>query len=63
MGEGEGEELHEALERLADDGEMLAREATATMGRAMCPPPSAIRRFVARGALRQDDVTAFNGSP
>ena len=39
---------------------MLAREATATMGYAMCPPPSAIRRFVAPGAFPWDAMSAFS---
>lgn len=50
MREREGEELHETLKQLADDGEMLAREGRATMGRAMHTPPPAIGRFMAPGA-------------
>ncbi len=54
--ECEGEKLHEGLERRADDGEMLAREATATMGRAMCPPPPPIRCLVAPDATPVPDA-------
>ena len=52
VGERESEELHVALERLADNGEMLAREHGATMTRAMCPPPPAT------GVLRAARVAA-----